>query len=94
MQPHLAQGTEVEAIRLGISRAGIHVIPQQQHQLQQTAEGAALPDLIAGSIYSQDVWTQVVYLLLELQPEKNVAEARAQPFHAAHLGGENSGRRR
>lgn len=85
---HLAEGTEVEAERLCISRACVHVIPQQQHQLQQPAKGAALPDLITGGIYSQDIWTQVVYLLLKLQAEEDVAEARTQPIHTAHLGEE------
>jgi len=83
---HLAEGTEVEAKRLGISRARIHVIPQQQHQLQQAAKGGALPDLITGGVYSQDIWTQVVYLLLKLQAEEDVAEARTQPIHTTHLG--------
>lgn len=82
---HLAEGTEVEAERLRVSRACVHVIPQQQHQLQQAAKGAALPDLITGGIYSQDIWTQVVYLLLKLQAEEDVAEARTQPIHTAHL---------
>ncbi|TNN59938.1 hypothetical protein EYF80_029842 [Liparis tanakae] len=64
----------------------------QQHQLQQAAEGTALPDLIASGVYSQDIWTQVVDLLLKLQPEEDVAEARTQALHAAHL--EEEGQRR
>lgn len=89
LKPHLAERTQIKAIRLGVSRAGIHVIPQQQHQLQQAAKGAALPDFITGGVYSQDIWAQVVYLLLKLYPEEDVAEARTQPLHAAHLGKDN-----
>lgn len=84
-KPHLAERAQIKAIRLSISRARIHVIPQQQHELQQAAKGAALPDFFTGSVYSQDIWAQIVYLLLKLYPEENVAETRTQSLHAAHL---------
>lgn len=86
---YLAKGTEVKAIWLGISRACIHVISQQQHKLQQAAKSAALPDLFTRCIYCQDIWKQVVYMLLKLESEKDVAKARSESLHAAHLWQEN-----
>lgn len=85
LKTHLTERTQVKAIWLGISRTRIHVIPQQQDELQQLAKGVALPDFITGCVNSHDIWTQVVHLLLKLYPEEDVAEARTQPLHAAHL---------
>lgn len=45
----------------------------------------ALPDLFARRIDRQDVWTQIVYVLLKLESEEDVAETRSQALHAAHL---------
>lgn len=85
LKTHLTERTQVKAIWLGISRTCIHVISQQQDELQQLAEGMALPDFITGGVNSHDIRTQVIHLLLKLYPEEDVAEARTQPLHAAHL---------
>lgn len=85
MAAHLTERTQVEAVWLGISRARIHVIPQQQDELQQLTKGVALLHFIAGGINSHDIWTEVVHLLLKLYPEEDVVEARTQPLHTAHL---------
>lgn len=85
LQTHLTERTQVKAIRLGISRTCIHVIPQEQDELQQLAKGTALPDFITGCINRHDIWTEVVHLLLKLYPEEDVAEARTQPLYTAHL---------
>lgn len=85
LQTHLTERTQVKAIRLGVSRTCIHVIPQEQDELQQLAKGTALPDFITGGINRHDIWTEVVHLLLKLYPEEDVAEARTQPLYTAHL---------
>lgn len=94
LKTHLTKRTQVKAIWLGISRTRIHVIPQQQDELQQLAKGVALPDFITGGIDRHDIWTKVVYLLLKLYPEKDVAKARTQPLHAAHLQVDNGGKKK
>lgn len=87
---YLAKGAKVKSIWLGISRACIHVISQQKHQFQQAAKSAALSDLFTCCIYCQDIWSQVVYMLLKLESEKDVAKARSESLHAAHLWQENA----
>lgn len=85
LKSHLTERTQVKAIRLGVSRTCIHVIPQQQDELQQLAKGTALPDFIAGGINRHDIWTEVVHLLFKLYAEEDVAEARTQTLYTAHL---------
>lgn len=89
LKTHLTERTQVKAIWLGISRTRVHVIPQQQDELQQLAKGIALSDFITGGMNSHDIGTQVVHLLFKLYPEEDVVEARTQPLHAAHLQVEN-----
>lgn len=86
VKAHLAEGTEVKAERLGIAGTCVQVVAQQQHKFQQAAKGAARLDFIAGGVYSQNIWTQVVDLLVKLQSEEDVVESWAQSLHAAHLG--------
>lgn len=84
---HFAEGAEVEAVGLGVAGAGVHVVADEQHQLQQRAEAPTLAHLLAGRAHRQDVRPDVVHLLLELQPEQDGVQPRPQPLHAAHLEG-------
>lgn len=71
---YLAQEVDVEAKRLGIPRASIHVIANQQHQLQEFSEGFALFHLLTGESDIHDVWPDVIHLLLKGQFEENAVE--------------------
>lgn len=73
---NLAKEADVEAKRLGVPGAGVHVVPHQQHQLQELAEGLALLHLLAGKRHVHDVRPDVVHLLFEGQLEQDAVEAR------------------
>lgn len=88
---YLAEEADVEAERLGVPGAGVHVVPHQQHQLQELAEAFALLHLLAGKRHVHDVGTDVVELLLEGQLEQDAVEARPQQLHRAHLRKEARG---
>lgn len=90
-QRYLAEEGDVEAKRLCVPGAGIHVIPDQQHQFQQSAKALALLHLLTGKRHVHDVRSDVVHLLLERQLEQDAVQPRPEQFHWAHLG-ENEGR--
>lgn len=71
---YLAQEVDVEAKRLRIPRAGVHVIAHQQHQLQEFAEALALLHLLAGECHAHDLRTDVIHLLLKGQLEYDAVE--------------------
>lgn len=77
MRRYLAEEVDIEAKRLGVPRAGVHVIADQQHQLQEFAEALALLHFLAGERHIHDVWPDVVHLLLERQLEQNAVETRS-----------------
>lgn len=77
MRCYLAEEVDIEAKRLGVPRAGVHVIADQQHQLQEFAEAFALLHLLAGERHIHDVGPDVVHLLLERQLEQNAVETRS-----------------
>lgn len=78
---HLAEEADVKAKRLGVPRAGVHVVPDQQHQLQELAEAFTLLHLLASERHVHDVRPDVVHLLLERQLEQDAVEARPQQFY-------------
>lgn len=82
---NLAEWAEVEAEGLGVPRSGVHEVPRKQNELQEPAEGFALPHLVAGCIHRHDVWTQVIDLLLKLQFKQDGVEPGPQTFHTTHL---------
>lgn len=90
-QRYLAEEGDVEAERLRVPGAGIHVIPHQEHQLQQSAEALTLLHFLTGKCHVHDVRSDVVHLLLERQLEQDAIQPRPEQFHWAHLGG-NEGR--
>lgn len=77
-QSHLAQITDAEAERFGVSRAGVHVVSQQQRDLQQFGEALALSELLAGGGYGHHVRLDVIHLLIELKLKEDGAETRLQ----------------
>lgn len=87
---YLAEEADVEAKSLGIPGASVHVVPHQQHQLQELAEAFALLHLLTGERHVHDVRPDVVELLLKGQLEQDAVEARPQQLYRAHLyrGGE------
>lgn len=78
---YLAEEADVEAKRLGVPRASIHVIADQQNQLQEPAEAFALLHLLASEGHIHDVRPDVIHLLLEGQLEQNAVESRPEEFH-------------
>lgn len=85
---YLAQIRYGEAERLAVTRAGIHVVANEQDELQQLGEALARPELLTGRGHRHHVRLDVVQLLLKLQLEQD----GLKPFHqfsdAGHLEGE------
>lgn len=71
---YLAQKADVEAKGLSVSGARIHVIPHQQHQLQEHAETITLLHLLAGEGHVHDVRPDVVHLFLKRQLEEDAVQ--------------------
>lgn len=83
---YLAEEADVKTKRLGVPRAGVHVVSDQQYQLQELAEAFTLLHLLASERHVHDVRPDVVHLLLERQLEQDAIETRPQQFYCAHLG--------
>lgn len=77
---YLAEEVDVEPERLGVPRAGVHVVADQQHQFQEFGEALALLHFLAGECHIHDVRPDVVHLLLERQLEQNAVETWPQEF--------------
>lgn len=73
---YLAEEADVETKCLGIPRTGVHVIANQQHQLQELAKAVTLLHLLTGECHIHDVWPDVIHLLLKRQLEQNAVETR------------------
>lgn len=71
---YLAEEADVETKRLGIPWASIHVIANQQHQLQEFTEAFTLLHFLTSKCHIHDVWPDVIHLLLERQLEQNAVE--------------------
>ena len=82
---YLAEEIDVETKRLSVPRARVHVVADQQHQLQEFGEALALLHLLAGERHVHDVRSDVVHLLLERQLEQNAVETRPEELHRTHL---------
>lgn len=82
---YLAEKADVEAQGLRVPGARVHVVAQEEHQLQELAEALTLLELLAGQGHCHDVRLDVVHVLLKHQPEQDPVEPRAQHLHRAHL---------
>lgn len=82
---YLTEEGDVEAKSLGIPRASIHVIADQQHQLQEFTEAFTFLHFFTGKCHIHDVWPDVVHLLLKRQLEENAVETWPQEFNRTHL---------
>lgn len=78
---YLAEKADVEAERLCVPGARVHVVAQEQHQLQELAEAFTLLELLAGQGHCHDVRFDVVHVLLEHEPEQDPVEPRPQHLH-------------
>lgn len=78
---YLAEKADVEPECLGIPRASVHVVADQQHQFQEFREALALLHFLASECHIHDVRPDVVHLLLKRQLEQNAVETRPQEFH-------------
>lgn len=75
---YLAEEADIEAECLSISGARVHVIPDQQHQLQEHAKAFALLHLLACECHVHDVGPDVVHLLLKCQFEQDPIKSGTQ----------------
>lgn len=82
---YLAEKADVEAKGLCVSGARVHVVAEEQHQLQELAEALTLLELLAGQGHCHDIRFDVVHMLLEHEPEQDPVEPCPQHLHRAHL---------
>lgn len=84
---HLTEEADVEAKSPRIPGASIHIVADEQGNLQKAGEILALSQLLTRGRHRNDLWLDILHLLAELQPEEDGIEARPQAGHSAHLGG-------
>lgn len=68
---YLAQIRYGEAEGLAVTRASIHIVSDEQDELQQLGEALARPELLTGRGHRHHIGLDVVQLLLKLQLEQD-----------------------
>lgn len=71
---YLAKEADVETKCLRVPRASVHVVANQQYELQKFTETFTLLHLFTGKRYIHDVWPDVIDLFFKRQLKQNAVE--------------------
>lgn len=82
---HLTEEADIEAKSTSIPGASVHIVSNEQCDLQEAGEALALSQLLTCSSDRHDLGLDILNLLTELQLEENGIEARPKTGHCAHL---------
>lgn len=82
---HLTKEADIEAKGSSIPGARIHIVSNEQCELQEAREVLTLPQLLACRSDRYNLWLDILNLLTELELEEDGIEARPKTGNRAHL---------
>lgn len=82
---HLTEEADIKAKSAGIPGARIHIVSNEQCELQEAGEALTLPQFFTRSSDTHNLGLDVLNLLTELELQEDGVETRPKTGHCAHL---------